>query len=345
MNYKDLLERIIQGFNLSQEDAASFMEEVMNGKLTPAQIAAVLIALRMKGETEEEIAGFALTMRKWVRPLESQRSTIVDTCGTGGDGAKTFNISTLSAFVAAGAGIAIAKHGNVAVSSQCGSADLLKALGVKIESDPVVMGHALDEVGICFLFAPIFHPAMKHAGVPRKEIGVRTVFNILGPLTNPASAKAQVLGVYRKGLVELMARVLLRLGSNEAFVVHGEDGLDEVTTTAPTTVAHLENGKIENMNFTPESLGINRASLDDLKGGTITDNLKIAQSVLDGGKGPPRDIVLINAAFSILVGRGASSLEEAIQKASESLDSGKALQKLKQLVAFTNRALRLETNR
>ncbi len=335
MVFKETLEKIIQHHSLSFSEATSLMEEVMSGKLTSAQIAAFLIALRMKTETVDEIAGFATVMKKWVRVIHAKPAMVVDTCGTGGDGAKTFNISTIAAFVIAGAGIPVAKHGNVAVSSQCGSADLLKSLGVKIDVDRLVMERALNEIGICFLFAPLFHHAMMHAALPRREIGVRTVFNILGPLTNPAGAKAQVVGVYRKELTDLMAHVLVKLGVSRAFVVHGSDGLDEVTTTGKTFVSEVKNGEVSSFVFEPQSLGISKATSSDLKGGDIKYHTAIAKSILEGEKGPQRDVVLLNAAFGIVAGGAASDLKTGFKKATESLDSGMAKKKLEELIEYT----------
>ncbi|MBI1884448.1 MAG: anthranilate phosphoribosyltransferase [Chlamydiae bacterium] len=333
--FKDALEKVIQRENLSAKEASFLMEEIMMGHLTPAQMGALLVALRMKGETVEEIAGFATVMRKMVREIHTHHPIVVDTCGTGGDGLKTFNISTTAAFVVAGAGVPVAKHGNVAVSSACGSADLLKGLGIKIDADRSLMEKALNDLGICFLFAPLFHHAMKHVATPRRELGIRTVFNILGPLTNPARAKAQVLGVSRKDLVSTLAQVLMKLGSEQAFVVYGEDGSDEVTTTSLTHVAQLKEGHVRYFEFNPEELGIARASLSDLQGGDLQTNVKISQNILEGQKGPPRDVVLVNAAFAILAGNGALDLKEAFQKAQEAIDSGKAKQKLEELAKYT----------
>lgn len=338
MVLKDLLERIIQRQDLSQAEASLLMEEIVEGRLTSAQIAAFLVALRMKGESADEIAGLASVMRQKVERVASKHEHLVDTCGTGGDGGKTFNVSTLAALVTAGAGVPVAKHGNVAVSSRCGSADLLKGLGVNVEADRSVMERALNETGICFLYAPRFHPAMKHVAGPRKEIGVRTIFNILGPLTNPAGAKAQVIGVFRKDLVELLARVLLKLGSRHAFVVHGEDGLDEVTTTTETSVTQLKEGKVSSFCFVPEELGLKRCLSCDIQGGDLSVNLKIAKSVLAGEKGPCRDIVVLNAAFAIVAGSGAPSLGEGLKKAENAIDSGAADQKLKALIEYTHKS-------
>lgn len=335
MIFKDVLEKVIQHHSLSLEESTLLMEEVMSGRLTPSQIAAFFVALRMKGETIDELAGFASVMRRWVRVIQTHHPMIVDTCGTGGDGAKTFNISTLSALVVAGAGIPVAKHGNAAVSSQCGSADLLKGLGVKVDADRSIMEKALNEIGLCFLFAPIFHHAMKHAATPRREIGVRTAFNILGPLTNPARAKAQVIGVFKKELTELLAQVLLKLGLKQGFVVHGEDGLDEVTTTGKTFVSQLKDGAVTSFIFNPESLGLSKALPSDLKGGDVHRNIEIARDVLEGEKGAPRDVVLLNAAFAIVAGEGASDFAQGLKKAQNSIDSGHAQKKLDQLIEYT----------
>ncbi|MBI1871413.1 MAG: anthranilate phosphoribosyltransferase [Chlamydiae bacterium] len=334
--FKEILERVIQKENLSQEEAALLMEEIMTGKLTSVQVAALLVAFRMKGETVDELTGFATVMRQKVRPMDSHHSWVVDTCGTGGDGGKTFNISTTAAFVAAGVGVPIAKHGNAAISSQCGSADLLKGLGVRIDADFSRMKEALEKIGICFLFAPLFHPSMIQVSLPRKEIGVRSVFNLLGPLTNPVGAKAQVLGVFKKEWVRPLAQVLMKLGSLEAFVVHGEDGLDEVTTTGPTWISHLKDGQMDSYFFNPESLGFQRSNSADLRGGDLDKNIGITRNILDGKKGPQRDIVILNAAFAVLAGRRALSLEEALQKSQEAIDSGKAMEKLNQLIELTH---------
>jgi len=336
MNLKDLLEKIVQKNNLTQDEASALMEEIMSGNLTPAQVAAFLVALRVKGETVDEVTGFAKIMRKKVQSFSSKHSFVLDTCGTGGDGAKTFNISTTAAFVISAAGVPVAKHGNSAVSSQCGSADILKGLGVKIDVDKSVMEKALNEIGICFLFAPFFHPAMKHASAPRKEIGIRTVFNILGPLTNPAGAQAQIMGVFKKDLTDLMARVLSNLGTQHAFVVHGEDGLDEITITGKTYVSEVKNGKVTSFEFSPEKLGIQLSSAQSIQGGDLAFNIDITRSILFGKKGPQRDIVLLNAAFGLLAAHAARDLLEAFKKASDAVDSGKALKKMHELIDLTH---------
>jgi anthranilate phosphoribosyltransferase len=332
---KEALSKIVSGNDLSSAEAKEVMAEIMRGEATPAQIGAFLTALRMKGETVNEITGCAQAMRENAVAVRPKQKILVDTCGTGGDGSGTFNISTIVAFVVAGAGLAVAKHGNHSVSSLCGSADLLQALGVNLELSAEQVANCIDEVGIGFLFAPKLHPAMKHALIPRKEIGLRTIFNILGPLSNPAGARRQLLGVYDGNLTEPMAKVLHALGAEQAFVVHGADGLDELSTTGPSKVSQLRNGKITTFNLDPERLGLRRARLSDLSGGTIKDNVAIAESLLRGAKGTKRDIVLLNAAAALIVGGKASDFREGLKLAAEAIDSGKALGKLKQLVEFS----------
>ncbi len=316
------------------DEAAQVMEEIMEGQVTPAQFGAFVTALRLKGETVEEIAGLARTMRAKAIPVRVNEP-VVDTCGTGGDGSATFNISTAAAFVVAGAGLKVAKHGNRAMSSQCGSADVLEALGVKIDLTAEQVERCLEEVGIGFMFAPAFHPAMKYAAAPRREIGIRTVFNILGPLTNPAGAKAQVLGVADGSLLEKMALVLKSLGCHHALVVHGEDGLDEITITAKTHVCELKDGRIKSYTISPEDFGLSRASLDSLKGGTAEQNAALLRSILTGASGPQRDVVLMNAAAALLAGDRVASLKPGIDLAREAIDSGRALAKLEQLIKLT----------
>lgn len=333
---KEAIEKLIEGRDLTEEEATSVMNEIMTGGATEAQIASFLTALRLKGETVEEIAGFAKVMRDKATRIECQARPVVDTCGTGGDGSGTFNISTVSAFVAAGAGVKVAKHGNRSVSSRCGSADLLKELGVNIEASPDVVARCIDEIGIGFLFAPSLHGAMKYAIGPRREMGIRTVFNILGPLTNPAKASAQVLGVYAEELTEPIAGVLDRLGCERACVVHGEDGLDEITTTARTKISEVTHGKIRSYHIQPEDFGIARTEPDQLKGGDPKQNVEIALSILQGERGSRRDIVLLNAGAAIAVGGLAGGIKEAMELATESIDSGAALDKLERLKAVTN---------
>jgi len=316
------------------EEAAQVMEEIMEGEVTPAQFGAFVTALRLKGETVEEIAGLARVMRaKAVRVTVAD--PVIDVVGTGGDGSATFNISTTAAFVVAGAGLKVAKHGNRAASSQCGSADVLEALGVKLELTAEQVQRCLKEVGIGFMFAPAFHPAMKYAAAPRREIGIRTVFNILGPLTNPAGARAYLLGVADGTLVEKLAQVLQSLGCNHALVVHGEDGLDEITVTGKTRVCELKDDVIKSYTISPEDFDLSQASLDSLKGGTADENATFLRSVLVGDPGPRRDAVLMNAAAALVAGDRASSFKQGIALAGEAIDSGSALAKLDQLIEFT----------
>jgi anthranilate phosphoribosyltransferase len=322
---------LVGGKSLSMEQAASAMTEIMDGQVTPAQFGAFVTALRMKGETSEEIAGMARVMRDKAIPVRTD-GMVVDTCGTGGDNASTFNISTAAAFAVAGAGLKVAKHGNRAASSQCGSADVLEALGVKINLNAQQVEQCLSEVGIGFMFAPSFHPAMKYAGAPRREIGIRTVFNILGPLTNPAHAQAQVLGVAESSLTEKMAVVLRLLGCRHALVVHGEDGLDEITITGRTQVRELEDGHIRMYTIGPEDFGFYRGDLDSIVGGSARDNATLVRRLLAGANGPQRDVVLMNAAAAIVAGGRAKTLPEGARLAAEALDSGRALEKLDQLV-------------
>jgi len=317
------------------DDAAQVMEEIMEGEVTPAQFGAFITALRLKGETVDEIAGFARVMRAKAIPVKTT-DPVIDVVGTGGDTFNTFNITTTTAFVVAGAGLKVAKHGNRAMSSQCGSADVLEALGVKIELPAEQVQRCLEEVGIGFMFAQAFHPSMKYAAAPRREIGIRTIFNILGPLTNPAGAMAYLLGVADILLVEKLALALKNLGCHHALVVHGEDGLDEITVTGRTQVCELKEGRIENYIISPEELGLSRASLDTLKGGTVNENATLLHSILSGNTtGPQQDVVLINAAAAIVAGDKAQSLKQGLDIARESLDSGRALAKLEQLIELS----------
>ena len=331
---KEAIQILISGQSLSMEEAASVMEEIMDGQVTPAQFGAFVTALRLKGETVEEIAGLARVMRAKAIPV-TVAGPVVDTCGTGGDGSATFNISTAAAFVVAGAGLKVAKHGNRAMSSQCGSADVLEALGVKLELTAEQVQRCLETVGIGFMFAPAFHPAMKYAAAPRREIGIRTVFNILGPLTNPAGARAQVLGVADGSLLEKLAQVLGSLGCEHALVVHGEDGLDEITLTGETRVCELKNGAIKSYSVSPEDFGLSRASLDDLRGGTAGENADQLRNILAGASGPQRDVVLLNAAAALVAGDRVAALESGVALAREVIDNGKALEKLNQLVKLS----------
>jgi anthranilate phosphoribosyltransferase len=310
--------------------------EIMDGKATDAQIAAFIVALRMKGETIEEITGAAMVMReKATSVLPKTYDYVIDTCGTGGDGAQTFNISTAAAFVAAGAGAVVAKHGNRSVSSKCGSADVLEALGVSIGADPGIMKECLDDIGICFLFASALHKAMKFAIGPRKEIGIRTIFNILGPLTNPSRAPAQLLGVFLPELTDTMAQVLKNMGSRKAYVVHGLDKLDEISLCAETRVAELSSGAVRSYFISPEQFGFKRATHADIVGATASENAAIIIDILDGIKGPRRDIVTLNAGFALAAAGKAQTPEIGIAMACESIDSGAAKEKLRLLIKKT----------
>ncbi|MBI4338034.1 MAG: anthranilate phosphoribosyltransferase [Chloroflexi bacterium] len=338
---REAIEAVVSGRALSMAEASSAMEEIMAGQATPAQIAAFITALRMKGETADEIAGMAQVMRQKALRVQVD-GDLVDTCGTGGDRSGTFNISTAAAFVAAGAGIRVAKHGNRAMSGSCGSADVLEASGVKIDLGPAGVERCIQEAGFGFMFAQVFHPSMKHAAGPRREVGIRTVFNILGPLTNPAGAQAQVLGVAEAFLGEKLAHVLARLGSRHALVVHGEDGLDELTTTAATRVWELQGGVVRTYTVVPEGVGLARASLADLKGGSPQDNARLLRQVLGGERGPLRDVVLFNAAAALVAGDRAPGLREGAAMAAQAVDSGVALASLEKLVQVSQREGRAE---
>ena len=327
---------LIGGNDLDRDTAHGVMAQIMSGDATDAQIGGFLMALRAKGETVDEIAGFAEVMRAKATKIDGGQGPLVDTCGTGGDGSGTFNISTTVAFVAAGAGCVVAKHGNRAMSSKCGSADVLAALGVNVEASPERVGICLDEAGIGFLFAPALHGAMKHAIGPRKELGTRTVFNVLGPLTNPAGAKRQLIGVFAPNLTETMAAVLGALGSERAFVVHGSDGLDEITLTGPSRVSELCDGEVRTYQVEPGDFDIDTAPATALQGGDASRNAEILKTVLDGGTGPCTDVVVLNAAAAITAGGLAQDLQEGIGKARESLSSGRARQALDRLIEVSN---------
>ncbi|MCK4739047.1 MAG: anthranilate phosphoribosyltransferase [Deltaproteobacteria bacterium] len=333
---QEALKKIIEKENLSELEMVGVMEEVMTGEATPAQIGAFITALRMKGETVTEITGAARVMRSKATRIKVAGDFVVDTCGTGGDNSNTFNISTCVAFVVAGAGITVAKHGNKSVSSRSGSADVLKSLGVNIEASTKVVEQSLSEIGIGFLFAPLLHGAMKFAAPVRRELGIRTIFNILGPLTNPAGAPYQVLGLYDKNLTEPLAEVLRNLGSKRAFVVHGDDGLDEITLTTSTKISELRDGAVKTYQVQPEDFGLDTCSPDDLLGGSPEDNAKIISDILGGKKGPPRDVVLLNASAAIVAAGNAESFTEGVALASEAIDSGKAMKKLEGLKIKTN---------
>ena len=336
---RETLNQLLEGESLSVEQAEAVMDEIMTGAATPAQIAGFLVALRAKGETVDEITGCARAMRRAAVPVCPARSDVIDTCGTGGDGAGTFNISTTTAFVVAGAGLGVAKHGNRSVSSRSGSADVLETLGVNLDLTPEQVAQAIDEVGIGFLFAPRFHPAMRYAIGPRRELGVRTIFNILGPLTNPAGARAQLLGVYDASLTEPLARVLQQLGSRAAYVVHGFGSLDELTTTGPNRVSCFGitpgNERVVTAMLDPRDLGLRPAQIGDLKGGDPQENARITRSLLAGeDRGPRRDVVLLNAAAALVAGGAAADLEAGIVRAAESIDGGAALNTLDALIRY-----------
>lgn len=333
---KEAIKILSQGTNLSENEMLGAMRDIMEGQATDAQIASFLTALRMKGETVEEITGAVKVMREKATKIKTSEYT-VDTCGTGGDMAHTFNISTTSALIVAACGVPVAKHGNRSVSSMSGSADVLEALGVKIDLEPEKVEKCLEATGFGFMFAPLFHPAMKYAIGPRREIGIRTIFNILGPLTNPAGAKRQVLGVFSDALTEPLAEVLAKLGTVHAFIVHGEDGLDEITTTDKTKITELKDGRIDTYFITPEDLGFPRAKKKDLLGGTAEENAKIIIHILQGKKGPKRDISIMNAAAALIAGGKARSFTEAVKKASEAIDSGAVRKKLEEIKVATNR--------
>jgi anthranilate phosphoribosyltransferase len=325
-----------EGRSLSEEEAAAVMEEIMSGEATPAQLAAFLVALRLKGETVEEIAGMARVMRAKALRVPFEGASLLDTCGTGGDRMGTFNVSTAAAFVAAGAGAIVAKHGNRAMTSHCGSADVLEALGARIDLPPEGVAHCLREVGVGFMFAPAFHPAMRFAAGPRREIGVRSVFNILGPLTNPAGASAQVLGVADAAIGEKMIEVLGRLGCRHALVVHGEDGLDEMSLGGPTLVYELKEGAIRSYRVTPEEVGMRRASGQAVKGGSPEENAAAMRAVFGREAGPLRDIVLLNSAAALVAADKAATLAEGVPLAARAIDSGAAGEKLGRFIEVTN---------
>jgi anthranilate phosphoribosyltransferase len=333
---REAIAKLIKSQDLTREEAESVMKEIMDGAATTAQMASFLTALRIKGETVDEITGCASVMREKAIRVSPSRSDLVDTAGTGGDGAGTFNISTTAAFVIAGAGLGVAKHGNRAVSGKCGSADLLEALGVNLDLTPAQVARSIDEVGIGFLFAQRFHPAMKNVGPVRKELGIRTVFNILGPLTNPARTPAQIVGVYDDGLTEPMANVLHALDVRAAFVFHSEDGVDELTTTGINRVTHYDNGTIRTDQLDARELGLSRASRAELHGGSAEENARITRAILNGEeRGAKRDVVLLNAAAALLAGGRAADLHEGLGRAAESIDSGRARSTMDSFVTFS----------
>ena len=336
--FREHLQKIIGRKNLSESEMSEMIEEVFSGKLSNAQIGAFMAALATKGETFEELAGAARVMRRRATRIQAPGSAVVDTCGTGGDGGGTFNISTTTAFVVAGGGVTVAKHGNRSVSSRCGSADLVEALGVNITVGPFVVEEAVAEIGIGFLFAPLYHGAMKHAAAARKEVGIRSIFNMLGPLTNPAGANCQLLGVYAPQLTEMFAEALRLLGTRRALVVHGHDGLDEISVCAPTRVTELKDGLIRTYDIDPERfLGL-RAAPAEVAGGDPARNAAITRGVLAGDKGACRDVVVLNAAAALMAAGKTDTIEAGMHLAAESIDSGSARRKLDELVNFTRQA-------
>lgn len=334
---KDAIATLADRASLTELEAEAVMLEIMEGAATSAQIAAYLMGLRLKGETVEEISGSVRALRAKAVRIVAADPLVVDTCGTGGDGAHTFNVSTTTAFVLAGAGLTVAKHGNRSVSSKSGSADVLSALGVKIDLPAERVADCINEAGIGFLFAPLYHGAMKHCAAPRQEMGIRTMLNLLGPLTNPAGATIQVLGVYEGRLTSLLGNVLMRLGSQHCFVVHGMDGLDEITLTAKTQISEAKGGVLSNYFLDPAEFGLALVPAKQLAGGTPQENAAITRDILQGRKGPKRDIVCLNAAPALVAGRKATSLQDGFLMAGQAIDSGAAAEKLARLIAFTNK--------
>ncbi len=337
LTIQQAISAVISGRHMSEEQAAGVMGIIMDGEATGGQIGSLVTALRMKGETVDEVTGFARAMRQRMTIVRPRAEGYIDTCGTGGDELATFNISTTTAFVVAGAGVPIAKHGNRAVSSKSGSADVLEALGVRIDLSAEDMAHCIDEVGVGFLFAQALHSSMRHAGPTRREIAIRTVFNILGPLTNPAGAKRQLLGVYDASLAPVLAEVAGRLGAERVMVVHGHPGMDEVSASGPTTIAEFRDGSVYTWEITPESVGIARGSVAGLSGGDAEHNAEIVVSVLSGEHGPRRDVALMNAAAALMIAGVVEDMAEGVVRARESIDSGSALTRLESLVALTRK--------
>ena len=333
---REAIETVVSGADLGMEESADAMREIMDGEATPAQISAFVTALRIKGETAEEVAGMATVMRDKALPLDVD-GPLVDTCGTGGDGKGTFNVSTAAAFAAAAAGLRVAKHGNRAASGTCGSADVLEALGVKIDLGPAGVKRCIMDVGIGFMFAPTFHPAMRHAAPVRREIGIRTAFNILGPLTNPARAQRQLIGVADPGLGEKVARVLDLMGSQGAMVVHGDDGLDEVSLGSTNHAWELKDGSVTSYSFSAEDLGLPRVTIDQIAGGTKEDNAATLRNVFRGEPGPIRDVVVANAAAVLMVGGAVGNLREGVDLAGKTIDGGGALRKVDGLADLSRR--------
>jgi len=336
---QDALAQLLDGRDLSRAEARRVMDRIMSGEATPAQIGGFLVALRLKGETVDEIAGCAEAMRAHLLPVRPEREDLVDTAGTGGDGGKTFNISTAAALVAAAAGAGVAKHGNRSVSSQAGSADVLQALGFELELPPDRIAESIDELGFGFMFAPTHHPSMKHAAPVRRELAARTVFNVLGPLTNPAGARAQVVGVYSPLLVPVIADVLAQLGARRAFVVHGAGGIDELSPAGPNLVCEVVDGAVTRREIDPLDLGVERCDPEELRGGTAVENAASIRAVFAGATGGRRSAILLNAAGAIAAGGHARDLSEGLELAREALDGGAASERLEQLVAFSKGAV------
>jgi anthranilate phosphoribosyltransferase len=336
MNIREAIDKMVNHTDLSEGETIEVMNQIMTGEATPLQVAAFLTALRMKGETVAEITGAARVMREKAHRVDVGSKTVLDTCGTGGDQKGTFNISTTSAFVVAGAGVPVAKHGNRSVSSQSGSAVVLGALGVRVDAPKERVEQCIAKIGIGFLFAPLLHEAMKYAVQPRRDIGIRTIFNLLGPLTNPAMASYQLIGIYSGELVAVIAHVLKNLGSARAMVVHGLEGLDEISLCGPTKVAELRDGKVTEYILEPEQMGFARCRLEELHGGNAEESAVIVKSVLQGDQGSPRNVVLLNSGAALYVSGSAATLQDGIRLGAESIDSGRARQKLDQLVEMTN---------
>lgn len=333
---KDTLAKLVERQSLTEGEAEAAMLEIMDGQATPSQIAAYLTALRVKGETVEEITGSARAMRAKAVRIRPTDPVVLDTCGTGGDGAGTFNVSTTAALVLAGGGMTVAKHGNRASSSRAGSADILKALGVRIDLPPERVEECINEIGIAFLFAPLFHTAMKYAAPIRQDIGIRTIFNILGPLTNPAGACIQVLGVYHQSLTDVLAKVLMNLGLRHCYVVHGADGLDEITLTGKTRISEGKAGRITSYFVHPRDFGFAQVRLKDLAGGDAEENARITKEILEGREGPRQQVVLLNAAPGFVAAGKASTLQEGVERARAVIRSGAAMEKLESLIKWTN---------
>jgi len=336
---KTYIEKCLSGKNLTIDEASTALAKIMNGQSTDTQIAGLMIALRAKGETVDELVGFARTMREHGVKLSIEDPNAIDMCGTGGDGLGTFNISSMASFVAAGAGVTVAKHGNRSVSSQSGSADVLASLGVNVQCSAETVTDCINRIGIGFMFAPLFHPAMKYAAKPRMELGVRSIFNMVGPLTNPAGVKRQLIGVYHSRVAPLLAGALQKLGAEKACVVHSDDGLDEVTLSAGTIIHEVDGNKsLKEYHLQPKDFGFPQYPLESLRGGDKKQNADISLEVLKGKAGSARDVVIANAAIGIYIGGKVKTIIDGKQKAIESIDSGKALEKLKQLIEYTNRS-------